>query len=103
MERNRWFLLTVRSIAALLLFIAAGVVISMLNPVVSPIQQDRYMMGMMGAITNSMMGSMMKIALVDGWMNFFLFFLALTFLGIIPLSILIGLQLRKWRMTHEKE
>lgn len=103
MERNKWFVLAVRSIAALLLFIAAGVVISLLNPAVSPVQQERFMMGMMGAMTNSMMGAMMKIALVDGWMNFFLLFLALTFLGIIPLSILIGLQLRKWRMSHEKE
>ncbi|MFC4767138.1 hypothetical protein [Effusibacillus consociatus] len=101
---NRWSVLAIRSIAVLILFVASGVLISMLAPVTSSTQQESFMMGMMSAMNNSMMASMMGIALNDGFLNFMLAFLMLLLLAIIPLSIKIGLTLRREGGTaNEKE
>lgn len=98
MEINKWFVLAVRSIAALLLFIAAGVIISMLNPAVTPDQQEQYMMAMMKAMMNTLMCS--TNALSNGIHHFLFIFLTLMLLVIIPLSIGIGFILRKSRINH---
>lgn len=98
MEINKWFVLAVRSIAALLLFIAAGVIISMLNPAVTPDQQEQYMMGMMKAMMTTLMCQ--ANALSNGIHHFLFIFLTLILLVMIPLSIGIGFILRKSRINH---
>ncbi|MCY9659498.1 hypothetical protein P5G65_23610 [Paenibacillus chondroitinus] len=98
MQINKWFVLAVRSIAALLLFIAAGVIISILNPAVTPDQQEKYLMGMMKAMMNTLMCQ--ANALSNGIHHFLFIFLTLMVLVLIPLSIGIGLFLRKSRVNY---
>jgi hypothetical protein len=103
MKRQHWYKWVVRSIVALLMFVAVGVLISVLSPGPSPVQQGRFMMGMMDAMHRSMMGSMMGIAAQDGWTNWMILFLTSTFMVIIPVSAGVGLILRKWMIANEKE
>lgn len=103
MKKQQWLKWFMRSIAAILLWIGAGVFVSFLSPVVSPMQEMQFMMGMMGAMHGSLMASMMGIAAEDGWINFMFSFFSLALLLAVPLGIGIGWALRKRGMVHEKE
>lgn len=61
MLQKPWFKLFVWFIATFFFFLAAGVVISILKPGPSEAEVMKFMMGMMSAMDNSMMGVIMNM------------------------------------------
>lgn len=94
-----WFVLVSRSLGFLFLMLAAAIIISLLNPILTPAQMMAYMQGMATACqSSSLMASMVwqtMHAHVGGGFDDALF-LAVTLIsfGAIPFIIIWGLWLR---------
>lgn len=96
---NPWFVLLIRTLAFLFLSLAAAVVISIVNPVLSMDRMMAYMQGMAAAcMSSSLMSSMVwqTMQMSEGqhvWASLMLA-IGLVSFGMVPLLWLWGLWLR---------
>ncbi|WP_166243007.1 hypothetical protein [Paenibacillus turpanensis] len=97
---NHWFVLFVRSLSFLFAFLAASVLLSLVNPVLPPEQAMQYMTSMMQACqSGTLMSSMMRQLMgmsgpAGGWSTLF-WSVTLVSFGLLPLSLIVGCCLRK--------
>lgn len=93
MLQKPWFKIFVWFLAIFFFFLASGVVISMFKPGPTESEVMQFMMGMMSAMDNSMMGVSMNME-SSGSMSTIMRWMSILTLPIIFISIVIGLLLR---------
>jgi hypothetical protein len=96
MVQKPWFKLFVWFLATFFFFLASGVVISMFRPGPSETDVMRFMSGMMGAMSNSIMGIAMGVEHNSVLSRI----LALSYFMLVPIvaiSIVIGFTIRLMR------
>lgn len=93
MMQKTWFKIFIWFIASFFFFLASGVVISIFRPGPTEAEVMNFMMGMMSAMDNSMMGVAMNLENHVPLKNILIMSSSLI-LPIIVLSIIIGLLVR---------
>ncbi|KNY28072.1 hypothetical protein [Pseudobacteroides cellulosolvens] len=93
MMQKTWFKIFIWFLASFFFFLASGVVISIFRPGPTEAEVMKFMMGMMSAMNNSMMGVAMNLENHSPLKNILIMSSSLT-LPIIVLSIIIGLLVR---------
>lgn len=100
MVQKPWFKIFIWFMATFFFFLASGVIISILKPGPSESEVMSYMSGMMGAMENSIMGTLMGIE-GNNSLKAILLWTISVFPLIIIFSIITGFYLRK-RNGEEK-
>jgi len=96
MLQKPWYKIFVWFISTSFFFIASATLIAIFNPPPSEEQVMQFMMGMMGAMHNSLMGLSMAIE-EDRFLNFMLELSSFLITPLIILSILGGFFVRRIR------
>lgn len=93
MLQKPWFKLFIWFMAIFFFFLTSGVIISIFKPGPSEAEVMQFMMGMMSAMDNSMMGVAMNME-SDGSLNAIMGLTAVIAVPIIIVSIVIGFLIR---------
>ncbi|HEY9059555.1 MAG TPA: hypothetical protein VIO64_03480 [Pseudobacteroides sp.] len=93
MMQKKWLKIFIWFITSFFFFLASGVVISIFRPGPTEAEVMRFMMGMMSAMDNSMMGVAMNLE-NHGPLKNILIMSSSLILPVIVLSIIIGILVR---------
>lgn len=96
MMQKPWFKVFIWFVTTFIFFLASGVVISIFRPGPSESEVMQFMMGMMSAMDNSMMGVAMSIE-KDGALRSVLALANAMALPVILISIFAGIVIRLWQ------
>jgi predicted permease len=94
MVQKPWFKVFIWFLATFIFFLASCVIVSIFKPRPSENEVMSYMSGMMGAMENSIMGTMMRVEGDKNIRDIMILSLS-TFPLMLILSIIVGLILRK--------
>lgn len=96
MMQKPWFKLFIWFMATFFFFLASGVVISIFKPGPSENEVMRFMMGMMSAMDNSMMGVAMSLE-SNAALKSVIVLASVLALPVIIASIFAGIAIRLWQ------